>query len=128
VDARSRRRSTTDQIARQARRARRFARDEQVRALYAQHGSKRPMARQLQMRRTTVIRSLRTDVFPERAQSRRVSMLDPYAASLQKRWDAGCRNGVPRWRESQARGFPGTRRMVSNGVVLRRELALVLQW
>jgi hypothetical protein len=58
VDARSRRRSTTDQIARQARRARRFARDEQVRALYAQHGSKRPMARQLQMRRTTVIRSL----------------------------------------------------------------------
>jgi transposase len=122
VDARSLRRSTTDQIARQARRARRFARYEQVRALYAQHFSKRHIARQLQMSRTTVIRYLRTDAFPERAQSRRVSILDPYVAYLQKRWDAGCRNGVHLWREIQALGFPGTRRMVSNWVVLRREL------
>jgi len=79
-DARSLRRSTTDQIARQARRARRFARDQEVRALHAQGVSKRHMVRQLQMRRTTVIRDLHTTTFPERAQSRRISSLDPYVA------------------------------------------------
>src|SRR5919109_2924432 len=76
------------------------------------------------MSRTTVIRSLRTDAFPERAQSRRASILDPYVAYLHKRWEAGCHNGVHLWREIQALSFPGTRRMISNWVVLRHELAL----
>jgi transposase len=73
------------------------------------------------MSRTTVIRYVRTDAFPERAHSRRVSLLDPYVAYLQQRWDAGCHNGLQLWREIHALGFPGTRRMVSNWVVLRRE-------
>ena len=124
LEARSLRRSTTDHIARQERRARRLARYQAVRALHAQGVSKRHIARQLQMSRTTVIRYLRTDAFPARAQSQRVSLLDPYVASLQKRWDASCHNGVQLWREIQALGFPGTRRMVSNWVVLRRELEL----
>jgi transposase len=124
IDARSLRRSTTDQIARQERRARRLARYQEVRALHAQGVSTRHIAQQLQMSRTTVLRYLRTDTFPERAQSRRVSLLDPYVAYLQKQWDAGCHNGVQLWREIQALGFPGTRRMVSNWVVLRRELEL----
>jgi transposase len=124
IDARSLRRSTTDQIARQERRARRLARYQEVRTLHAQGVSTRHIAQQLQMSRTTVIRYLRTDTFPERAQSRRVSLLDPYVAYLQKQWDAGCHNGVQLWREIQALGFPGTRRMVSNWVVLRRELEL----
>ena len=76
------------------------------------------------MSRMTVIRYLRTDAFPERAQPRRVSVLDPYVPYLQKRWDAGGHNGVELWREIQALGFSGTRRMVSNWVVLRRELQL----
>jgi hypothetical protein len=42
-------------------------------------------------------------------------------AYLQTRWDAGCHTGVQLWREMQALGFPGTRCMVSHGVVLRRE-------
>jgi transposase len=122
IEDRSLRRSTTDQIARQERRARRLARYQAIQALHAQGVSKRHIARQLQMSRTTVIRYLRTDTFPERAQSRRVSLLDPYVAYLQKRWDAGCHNGAQLWREMQALGFAGTRRMVSNWVVLRREL------
>jgi transposase len=122
--ARSLRRSTTDQHARQERRARRFSRYQEVRALHAQGISKRQIARQLQMSRATVIRYLRTDAFPERAQPRRGSVLDPYIPYLQKRWDAGCHNGVELWREIQALGFSGTRRMVSNWVVLRRELWL----
>jgi hypothetical protein len=118
------RRSTTAQSARQARRARRLARDQEVRALQAQGVSKRHLARQLPMRRTTVIRDLRTDAFPERAQSRRVSLLAPYLASRQQRGDAGGHHGVQRWRDMHALGFPGTRRMVSHWVVLRRELDL----
>jgi transposase len=82
------------------------------------------MARQPQRSRTTVIRSLRTDAFPERAQSQRVSLLDPSVASRHKRWEAGCHNGVQLWREMHALGFPGTRRMVSNWVVLCRALEL----
>jgi hypothetical protein len=120
-EARSLRRSTTDHIARQERRARRVARYPAVQALHAQGVSKRQMARQLPMSRTTVIRSLRTDAFPERAQSRRVSLLDPYVASRQKRWEVGCHTGAQRWREMHALGVAGTRRMVSNGVVRRRE-------
>jgi transposase len=123
IDARALRRSTTEQIARQERRARRRARDQEVRALHAQGVSKRHIAQQLQMSRTTVLRHLRPDTCPERAQSRRVSRLAPYVAYLQKPWDAGCHNGVQLWRAIQALGLPGTRRMVSNGVVLRRELA-----
>jgi hypothetical protein len=46
------------------------------------------------MSRTTVIRYLRTAAFPERTQSRRASILDPFVAYLQERWDAGCHNGV----------------------------------
>ena len=120
-DAHSLRRSTTDQIARQARRARQFALDQEVRALHAQGVSKRHMDRQLQIRRTTVIRDLHTTTCPERAQSRRISALDPCVAYLQTRWDAGCHTDVQLWREMQALGFPGTRCMVSHGVVLRRE-------
>jgi hypothetical protein len=123
-EARSLRRSTTDQRARQARRARRLARDQEVQARHAQGRSKRPMATPLPMSRTTVIRSLRTTAFPERAQPGRASLLDPSVASWQQRWDAGGHKGVERWRDIQALGFPGTRRMVSNGVVRRRERAL----
>jgi transposase len=55
-----------------------------------------------------------TSLSPERARSRRVRLLDPYVAYLQKRWDAGCHNGAQLWREIHALGFPCTRRMVSN--------------
>jgi transposase len=47
IPARSLRRSTTDHIARQARRARRVTRDQEVLALHAQGVSTRHMARQL---------------------------------------------------------------------------------
>ena len=112
--ARSLRRSTTDQCARKARRARRWALYREVQALHAQGFSKRHIVKPLQVSRTTV--------FPERARPRRESLLDPSVASRQKRWDAGCHHGVELWREMQALGFSGTRRMVCNWVVLRREL------
>jgi hypothetical protein len=121
-DRRSLCRSTTDQIVRHARRARRFARSQEVRARHAQGLSQRHIAKQLRMSRTTGIRYLRVATFPERAQPRRVSLLDPYTAYLPQRWDAGGHNGVRLWRAIRALGFPGTRRMVANWVVLRRDL------
>jgi hypothetical protein len=120
--ARSLRRSTTDQGARQARRARRLARDQAVQALHAQGVATRQIAQPRQMSRMTVIRYLRTPVFPERAQSWRESLLDPDVASLQKRWEAGGHQGAQLWRAIHALGFPGTRRLASKGVVLRRAL------
>jgi transposase len=64
--------------------------------------------------RRQLVRHLRSTAFPERAQSRRLSLLDAYVAYLQNRWDAGCHNGVQLWREIHALGFAGTCRMVSN--------------
>jgi transposase len=122
--ARALHRSTHDQSARQERRARRLARYEPVCALDAPHVSKRPMARPLRRSRTPVIRYLRPDACPARAPSRRASRLDPYVAYLPTRGEAGCQHGVHLWREMQALGFAGTRRMVSHWVGLRRELAL----
>jgi transposase len=122
--ARSLRRSTTDQLARQERRSRRLARYEEVRALHKQGLSNRAIATRLHMSRTTVIRYLHVDGFPERAHSRRASILDPYVTYLQERWEVGCHNGAQLWREIQVLGFEGTRRMASNWVVLRRELLL----
>ena len=81
TDARSLRRTTTDHIARQERWARRLARSQEVQTLHAQGVSKRHMAQPLQMGRTTVSRSRRTATFPERAQSQRVSVLDPEGVS-----------------------------------------------
>jgi hypothetical protein len=120
--ARSRRRSTTDQGARQARRARRLALYQAVQALHAQGVSTRPMATRLQLRRTTVRRARRTTVFPERAQPRRERRLDPSGADRHQRWEAGGHPGVARWREIPALGCSGTRRMVSTGGVRRRAL------
>ena len=122
--ARALHRSTHDQSARQERRARRLARYEPVRALDAPRVSKRPMARPLRRSRTPVSRYLRPDACPARAPSRRASRLDPYVASLPTRGEAGWHHGVHLWREMQALGFAGTRRMVSHWVGLRRELAL----
>jgi transposase len=118
------RRSTTEQAARQERRARRLSRFERVHELAAQGISRRQIAQKLKLSRTTVQFYLEQEQFPERAQSRRPSKLDPYAPYLQERWDAGCHNGVLLWREIRERGFSGTRRLVSNWVVLRRERLL----
>lgn len=121
---RSTRRSTTDQAARVERRSRRLERYDAVRVLHDQGITNRQIARQLGMSRTTVIRYLRAESFPERVYSRRRSMLDPYAAYLQQRWDAGCHNGTQLWREIREKGYSGSPRLVSNWVVLRRERLL----
>ncbi len=63
----------------QARRARRQARSEEVRALHAQGASSRTIAHQVGLGRHTVQRILRADGLPERASpARRATLLTPY--------------------------------------------------
>jgi transposase len=101
------------------------ARYEQVRALAAQGFKILQIAQQLEMSRMTVRRYLASEQFPEQARPRRrPSILDPYAAYLQERWDAGCHNGMQLWREIRDLGYAGSRRPVVKWVVLRRERML----
>ncbi len=119
------RRSSMQRAAQQGKRARRYARYEQVKALHAQGHAILQIAKHLKMSRVTVRRYLASAQFPERARpQRRPSILDPYVAYLQERWEAGCHNGVQLWREIQALGYCGSRRPVIKWVVLRRERLL----
>jgi len=122
---RLRRRSSTQPAAQQASRIRRMARYEEVRALAAQGSKILQIAQQLKMSRVTVRRYLASEQFPEQARPRRrSSILDPYVAYLQERWDGGCHTGVQLWREIRDLGYAGSRRPVVKWVVLRRERML----
>jgi transposase len=119
------RRSSTQRAAQQASRTRRLARYEQVRALAARGLKILQIARQLKISRVTVRRYLASEQFVERARPRRrSSIVDPYVAYLQERWDAGCHNGVQLWREIRDLGYSGSRRPLVKWVVLRRERLL----
>jgi transposase len=70
--------------------------------------SARQIARQLDLARGTVDRFVRAEGFPERQARRpRPTLLTPYTAYLQERWNAGCHNASALWREVRARGFAG---------------------
>ena len=116
------RRSQHEQVARQARREQRQERYAAVRALHAQGMPLLQIARHLQMGRATVRRYVTADVFPERAPHRRQpSHLLPYVAYLERRWAEGCHDGVRLWKDIQAQGYSGSRRMVAQGVCQRRQ-------
>lgn len=116
------RRSRHEQVARQARREQRRERYAAVRALHAQGMPLLQIARHLQMGRATVRRYVTADVFPERAPHRRQpSHLLPYVAYLERRWAEGCHDGVRPWKDIQAQGFGGSRRMVAQWVCQRRQ-------
>ncbi len=115
------RRSRHEKAAQRERWAQRRARYEDVRALYAQGLPLIVIAQQLRMGRVTVRRYALADVFPERAPHRRtLSQLLPYSDYLERRWAEGCHNGVALWKEVQAQGYPGSRRMVAQWVCQRR--------
>jgi transposase len=116
------RRSRHEQAARRAGRRQRQECYAQVRALLAQGRSLRQVAQQLRMGRVTVRRIAAADVFPERApHRRRPSQLLPYVPHLERRWAEGCTEGVRLWKEIQAQGYRGSRRMVAQWAVQRRQ-------
>jgi transposase len=92
----------------QARRARRLACYEQVRALHRQGLSRRQIAGQLRIDRSTVRRFVNADAFPERAGRRVRRSTDRFVEYLKQRWADGCRNAAKLFEELRARGFSGS--------------------
>jgi transposase len=101
---------------RQQRREKRKALFEAVRAAYQRGLTKRAIARELGITRTTVRRFLKAGEFPERAPRRRRSELDSFREYLEKRWAEGCHNASQLCRELRQRGYGGQRSRVKDYV------------
>ena len=93
-------------------RAKRYARYCQVVQLHQQGWSKADIARKLGIHAVTVRTYINAGTFPERAQYRLGSKLDPYLPYLNKRWLEGCKNPDVLWREVAGQGYPGKPKMV----------------
>ena len=118
---RSRRRGTKDQAQQQASRARRYERA-RVKALHTQGLNTLQIAKRLHLSRQTVRKYIASPTFPDiQRANRQKSILDPYAAYLQARWDEGCHDSRHLWREIREQGYPGSLRMVWLWVTLRHE-------
>lgn len=106
---------------RQARRAKRLARYEDVLTLHEHGLTKNQIAKQLRMGRGTVTKFLEADSCPFHTQGYNLpSKLDPYLDYLEKRWQAGFQNGTALWRELDGMGFPGSRGIVARWVAKKR--------
>jgi transposase len=92
------------------RRERRMARYQQVWSLHREGWPGHAIARRLGLGRSTVVRYLRHETFPERKGRSDVgrSLLDPWKPLLLKRWNAGQRDGRRLFRELQGRGYRGS--------------------
>ena len=94
--------------------ARRQARFDQVKALYATTHSVRTVADELKMSRRAVTRYINSESCPQYPEGRiRSSQLTPYLKRLQERWQGGCTNASQLWREIQKEGFKGSRGLVA---------------
>jgi transposase len=75
------------------------------------------------MNPATVRRFIRAGTFPECAQYRRGSQLDPYVPYLHQRWAEGATHPQQLWQELVTQGYQGTPRMVRRDVErLRQQL------
>jgi|KBSSwiStaDraftv2_1062776.scaffolds.fasta_scaffold214876_2 transposase len=89
---------------------------EAVRDAYGRGLTKRSIAQQLGLNRTTVRRYLRSAEFPERAPRKRRSALDSHREYLEKRWSEGCHNASQLCRELRKMGYGGQRSRVKEYV------------
>jgi transposase len=92
------------------RRERRVARRRQVWALHREGWSGHAIARHLGLGRSTVVRHLRRETFPERKGRGDAgrSLLDPWRPSILERWNAGRRGSRRLLREPRGRGYRGS--------------------
>ncbi len=92
----------------QGNRAKRYALYWDVMRLRQQGVSQNGIARTLGINHATVRRFIRAGTFPERAQYRRGSQLDPYISYLHQRWAEGATNPQQLWQELVTQGYQGT--------------------
>jgi DNA-binding NarL/FixJ family response regulator len=95
------------ELQKQGRRAKRYARYEDVRTLSKQGVGIRAIARRLKLSRQTVRRFMQAEEFPEMApahRDQRGSILNQYKPYIFQRWQQGCRNSVQIYDEIKARG------------------------
>jgi transposase len=117
------RRGTKDQVRQQASRARRYARYAQVKQLQTEGDAIIQIARKLHISRQTVRKYMASDVFPEVARPpRQRSILDPYVAYLQERWDAGCHDNRQLLQALRDHGYRGSVRPIVQWTMVRRPL------
>lgn len=101
---------------REQRRGGRKALYEAVHDAYHRGLTKRAIAKELGITRTTVRRFLRAREFPERAPRRQRSALDAYREYLERRWAEGCHNASQLCRELRQMGYGGQRSRVKEYV------------
>jgi transposase len=114
---------TRQERDRQRRRSRRLDRYAQIRALHDQGHGIRAIARQLDVSRQTVRRSVRADQFPEQGdRPARPSTLDPHITYLHQQLAAGNDNALALWRDLRDHhGYTGSRTTVSSWVAQQRQ-------
>ncbi|NDU94933.1 transposase [Spirosoma terrae] len=79
------------------------------------------ISRKLAMNRSTVRRYAYAESFPERVQRPTGrSMLTPYLAYLENRYQQGCRNAQQLWRELGQQGYPGAHNQIAKWLSRRR--------
>ncbi len=79
------------------------------------------ISRKLAMNRSTVRRYAHADSFPERVRRPTGrSMLTPYLAYLENRYQQGCRNAQQLWRELTEQDYPGAHNQVTKWLSRRR--------
>jgi transposase len=101
---------------RHQRREKRKALFEAVRLAYRRGLTKRAIACEIGITRTTVRRMLKAEEFPERAPRQRRSELDGFREYLEARWAEGCHNASQLCRELRQRGYGGQRSRVKEYV------------
>ncbi len=94
------------------RRAKRLARYEQILQLRQSGVGIRAIARQMGMGRETVKKFLRAGSFPERAKTRRSSLVDRHVGELRRLWDSGIHNAMELYRHIAAQGFRGSSHLI----------------
>ena len=110
-------RTTLEEQRKQQRRQRRHERYERVVELHRLGYTQRAISFEVGIQRKTIRRWLRAGQFPERKPGTgRRSHVREFHEYLQHRWNQGCHNATRLFQEIRARGYRGSRQMVSRHV------------
>jgi transposase len=110
-------RAERERVERRARHLACYAEATQMR----QHGAKlREVAQRVGVSTRTLRRWALRGSYPEPADYKRRSILDPFLPYLARRWSEGCHNALGLWRELRAQGFRGSEEIVRYHLSRRR--------